>query len=90
MKSHHSDKSKTQQVALFYLLDNMSFHSQPSAFVTGSLTPQLPLSDRRFQSRSTCVNTGHTPVYMGRRSDKIKGRKDAQTMAKTKIFARIG
>lgn len=27
---------------------------------------------------------------MGRRSDKIKNRKDAQTLARTKIFARIG
>lgn len=27
---------------------------------------------------------------MGRRSDKIKGRKDAQTLARTKVFARIG
>jgi hypothetical protein len=35
-------------------------------------------------------NVTRAPVCMGRRSDKIKNRKDAQTRARTKIFARIG
>ena len=33
--------------------------------------------------------TAHV-IHMGRRSEKIKGRKESQTRARTKVFARIG
>lgn len=54
------------------------------SFVTGSLVPLLPAQNARVSRRATC------PPRMGRRSEKIKGRKDAQTQARTKVFARIG
>jgi transcriptional/translational regulatory protein YebC/TACO1 len=50
------------------------------------------LAARRVKQESTLHggSVGRTPLCMGRRSDKIKNRKDAQTRARTKIFARIG
>lgn len=63
------------------------------AFVTGLLAPRLCFSNQRSLATTTArPQTRHAQVrvYMGRRSDKIKNRKDAQTLARTKIFARIG
>eukprot|EP00178_Gracilaria_changii_P000828 TRINITY_DN1104_c0_g1_i5.p3 TRINITY_DN1104_c0_g1~~TRINITY_DN1104_c0_g1_i5.p3 ORF type:complete len:298 (-),score=59.72 TRINITY_DN1104_c0_g1_i5:548-1441(-) len=38
----------------------------------------------------TCSRTAANHVHMGRRSEKIKHRKDAQSQAKAKVFARVG
>lgn len=60
--------------------------NQP-AFLTGALAPVLPSVARH--GRPHCA-IGPGGIYMGRRSEKIKGRKEAQTKARTKVFARVG
>lgn len=55
------------------------------AFLSGALCPKLPSK----HARQTLARPAQTP-RMGRRSEKIKGRKDAQNMARAKVFARIG
>lgn len=61
------------------------------AFVPGALSARFPLTKHLQQNRtSTISHSNRVCVYMGRRSEKIKGRKDAQTLARTKVFARVG
>lgn len=61
------------------------------AFIPTSLTPRLPSHKRsHVLHQRTCAPHRQAPVQMGRRSEKIKGRKDAQTQARTKIFSRVG
>ncbi|CDF40581.1 unnamed protein product [Chondrus crispus] len=45
------------------------------------------VTDRRA---AVCPKEGAHGLRMGRRSEKIKGRKDAQNAQRTKVFARIG
>lgn len=54
-------------------------------FVTGSLAPDLRLYGSRQHSENAVSR-----IRMGRRSDKIKNRKESQTRTRTKDFARIG
>jgi hypothetical protein len=55
-------------------------------FVTGALVQALP----GRPAISTRARNANSAIVCGRRSDKIKKHKDAQTGARTKIFARIG
>ncbi|CAN8072694.1 unnamed protein product [Agarophyton chilense] len=70
--------------------------SVPVTMQNPSLIAFAPPSPGTFaQSRSaplprTCKSAPPYRLYMGRRSEKIKSRKDAQSQAKAKVFARVG
>ncbi|KAI0559551.1 Transcriptional regulator [Gracilaria domingensis] len=58
-----------------------------AAFAPSALGSFTPPCHSRFARK--CSRTPAN-VYMGRRSEKIKHRKDAQSQAKAKVFARVG
>lgn len=60
------------------------------AFLSGSLAPRIVPGSARSRRIAVCPLEGASGLQMGRRSEKIKGRKDAQNAQRTKVFARIG